>query len=197
VFIAAKIDPELAVAWATLLLAVFTATLAWYTSRLARSATAAQRAEWRPVLIPASEAVDESVLGELGIEVRNVGRGPALGVNGQLRIAGPSGAVIPGQPSTCLPGETLQLRFGVTGDHRGGLVRRFEVTYYDIGERWHTTDLAASIREQDGPLAIRKTFVTEMSRQLSAIHGSRQAVARQNRPWRRAWRWAGKKIHRN
>lgn len=73
--------------------------------RLAAAAIADQRAQWRPVLISASQEVDESVPGELLIEVRNVGRGPALGVGGQLRIAGPSGAAKPRQPNICLPGE--------------------------------------------------------------------------------------------
>jgi hypothetical protein len=193
-----EIDPDSVVAYGTAMLALGTVALAFFTYRLAAAATSDQRAQWRPVLIPASETVDESVAGELRIKVRNVGRGPALGVGGQLRISGPSGATIPGQPDICLPGEVLELRFGVNNEYPRGFVRRFEVTCYDIGEWWHTTDLTASIREQDGPLTMAQTFVNEMDRQLLPVHGSRRAKAtaerKQKRPWRRMWRWIRRKV---
>jgi hypothetical protein len=44
----------------------------------------------------------------------NVGRGPALGINGQLRIAGPSGATKPGEPAICDAGGSIDLLFGET-----------------------------------------------------------------------------------
>lgn len=194
-----EINPDSVVAYGTAMLALGTVALAFFTYRLASAATSDQRAQWRPVLIPASEVVDESITGELRMMVRNVGRGPALGVGGQLRISGPSGAAIPGQPNICLPGDVLELRFGVNDKYPRGLVRRFEITYYDIGEWWHTTDLTASIREQNGPLVMAQTFVNEMDRQLLPVHGSRRARAtaerRQNRPWRRIWRWTHRGVN--
>jgi hypothetical protein len=198
VLAAIEVTPDSIVAYGTAILALGTVALALFTYRLAAAAIADQRAQWRPVLISASQEVDESVPGELLIEVRNVGRGPALGVGGQLRIAGPSGAAKPGQPNICLPGEILELRFGVNGEYPRGAIRRFEVTYYDIGEWWHVTDLTASIREPGSPLTIAQTFVSEMQRQLLPVHGSRRARAaferRQNRFWRRKWRGLRRKL---
>src|SRR5690348_10396333 len=124
VFSGIGLNPDSVVACGTAILAVGTVALAFFTYRLASAASGDQRAQWRPVLVAASDVVDESVPGELRLEVRNVGRGPALGVNGQLRISGPSGAVIPGQPNLCLEDEVLELRFGVSNDHPRGLTRR-------------------------------------------------------------------------
>ena len=201
IFAKIELTPDSVVAYGTAVLAFGTAALAFFTYRLAAAATSDQRAQWRPVLIAASEEVDESVAGELRIEVRNVGRGPALGVGGQLRIAGPSGATIPGQPNVCLPDEILELRFSAKGDYRRGSVRHFEVTYYDIGEWWHTTDLTASIREQGGPMTIARTFVSETDRQLLPVHGSRRAKAaaerERKRPWARALHWLRRKARRS
>jgi hypothetical protein len=199
-----ELNPDSVVAYGTAALALGTVALAFFTYRLAAAATSAQRAQWRPVLIAGSAEVDESVAGELCIQVRNVGRGPALGIGGQLRIAGPSGAVIPGQPNVCLPDEILELRFSVNGEYARGSVRHFEVTYYDIGEWLHTTDLTATIRgKPDGsrPLTIAQTFVNEMDRQLLPIHGSRRARAaverERKRPWLRAWPWVRRKVRRS
>jgi hypothetical protein len=196
-----ELSPDSVVAYGTAVLALGTAALAFFTYRLAAAATSDQRAQWRPILIAGSEEVDESIDGELLIEVRNVGRGPALGVGGQLRIAGPSGAVIPGQPNICLPDEIMELRFSVNGEYGRGSVRHFEVTYYDIGEWWHTTDLTASIREQGGPLTVMKTFVSERNRQLLPVHGSRRAMAaaerKKKRPWVRSWHWLRRKASRS
>ncbi len=186
-----EFTPDLFIALGTMILAVGTVALAFFTFRLASSASRDQRAEWRPVLIAAREEVGETTDGEFLIVVRNVGRGPALGVNGELRIAGPSGAVIPGQENVCLPGDTMPLRFGINGEYGRGIVR-FEVTYYDIGEWWHRTDLTASISEENGPLTIGQTFVNEMNRQLLPVHGSRRAqeVAerKRNHLWHRTKR---------
>jgi hypothetical protein len=192
-FAGIEFSPDSVVAFGTAILALGTVALAFFTYRLAATATRDQRAEWRPVLVADSDEVLPPEPGELLLVVRNVGRGPALGIHGELRIKGPSGGVIPGQPNVCLPGEKLPLRFSVKGDHGYGTVRRFRVTYYDISEWWHVTDFTALSRNQSAPLTIGQTFVNEMGRQLGAVHGSPRAMAaakrQSSRPWRRGWRW--------
>jgi hypothetical protein len=182
---------ETLVALGTLALAVVTAYLAWKTRSLAIAATEDQRSRWRPILIAADQVVDEDVEGELRIRVRNVGQGPALGVGGQLRIKGPTGAVIPGSPSTALVDDVLELRFSLKEkDFWRGYVVRFEVTYFDIKEWWHVTDITATIREQpDGskPLRIAGTFVSETGRRLGPVYGSRRAKADAERHGKRPW----------
>lgn len=182
------------VAYGTAALALFTVALAWSTRKLAKAAITDQRAQWRPVLIAGDDEVAETN-DQLRILVRNVGRGPALGVHGQLRISGPSGATTPGAPGVVLPGDTLELCFVVNDDFPRGLVRRFEVSYYDIGEWWHQTELTAGWGEErpDGsrPFRIAKTFVSETGRQLLPVHGSPRTTTalrkRQTHPWFRAW----------
>ena len=192
-FAGIEFSPDSVVAYGTAILALGTVALAFFTHRLAATATRDQRAEWRPVLVADSDEVLDSEPGELLLVVRNVGRGPALGIYGELRIKGPSGGVIPGQPNVCLPGEKLPLRFSVKGDHGYGTLRQFRVTYYDISEWWHATDFTALSHSESAPLSIGQTFVNEMGRQLGAIHGSPRAKAaaerQSNRPWRRGWRW--------
>lgn len=172
-------------------MAAFTAYLAWATRSLAVAATDDQRSRWRPVLIAADEDVNESVDGELRIRVRNVGQGPALGVNGQLRIKGPTGATIPGDPNVILVGEVLELRFSLSErNFWRGYVVCFEVTCYDIKEWWHVADFTATISEQpDGskPLKIKRTFVSETGRRVGPVHGSRRARADAERHSKRPW----------
>lgn len=80
---------EEATAISTIALATVTAWLAASTRRLAREAGAETRANWQPVLMPYVEedvhgvataglALDERTL---SLRVRNIGRGPALGVS--------------------------------------------------------------------------------------------------------------------
>ncbi|WP_329317257.1 hypothetical protein OG723_44545 (plasmid) [Streptomyces sp. NBC_01278] len=86
------------VALGTLILAVATAIVAGFTARLAsrtrdlaKESTADQRAQWRPVLLPASTFMNPDMPplsyfdgpGVL-IRIRNAGRGPALHVRAQL-----------------------------------------------------------------------------------------------------------------
>lgn len=194
--LASILDSEVLVAVATVAVAILTISLVLSNRQLAQAAISDQRARWRPVLIAANEEVDESVPGELMIQVRNVGRGPALGVSGELRISGPSGAVIPGQADICLVDDILALRFSCKGEYSRGLIRQFEVTYYDIGEWWQKTYLSAVPRkEPDGSISLHlaRTFVSETDRQLGPVHGSPrariEAEQTRHRPWRRAWRW--------
>lgn len=142
---------ETATAWATLGLAVGTVGLAFFTYRLARSANESERANWRPILIPATDNIEAWGENEFRIQLKNVGRGPALGVNGQLRIAGPSGATKPGAPAICEVGAIIDLFFVVKGEHAPGAVREMEIAYYDVGESWHVTDLTGfPVKAADG-----------------------------------------------
>lgn len=179
----ATFDADFFIALGTMVLAVGTVALAFFTYRLASATSREQRADWRPVLIPFTSLIEHSGESELRVKLQNVGRGPALGVGGQLRIEGPSGAAVSNQPSICVAGGWIDLRFSIHGDHGLGIVRHFEITYYDIGEWWHVTDLKAMYEREgdDHPLRIVQTFVSESDRQLLPIFGSRNAQARKAR----------------
>lgn len=189
VFPVAVVDADFFVALGTIVLAIGTVALAFFTYRLASATRKEERAQWRPVLIPFTDLIERVGDREFRLRLQNVGRGPALGVNGQLRINGPSGAVIPGQPSICVEGGGIDLFFSYRGDYRPGTVHHFEVTYYDIGEWWHVTDLRALGREEENgekPLRINMTFVNQQDRQLGAVFGSRMAEARKGGGWKSA-----------
>ena len=180
----AVVDANFFIALGTIVLAIGTVALASFTYRLASATRKEERAQWRPVLIPFTDLIERAGDEEFRLRLQNVGRGPALGVNGQLRIDGPSGAVIPGQPSICVEGGGIDLFFSYRGDYRPGTVHHFEVTYYDIGEWWHVTDLRALGREEENgkkPLRINMAFVSQQDRQLGAVFGSRMAKAREGR----------------
>lgn len=185
----AALDADFFIALGTAVLALGTVALAFFTYRLAAATRKEERAEWRPVIIPFSDHVERLGDDRFKLSLQNVGRGPALGVGGELRIGGPSGAVIPGQPSICVEGGGIDLIFSFKGKYRPGTVHHFEVTYYDIGEWWYVTDLRALGTGEDGgergmPLRINMTFVNPLDRQLGGIFGSRRADARENASWR-------------
>jgi hypothetical protein len=184
------------VALGTLVLAGFTGFLAFSTRALARSSEIDQRSQWRPILIPGNPEVEERGDGELRIQVRNVGRGPALGVHGELRSGvAPCGASIPGQPNIAAPSESVAIRFSLNpSPFPAGRVITICISYHDIGEQWHQTEIkAASQRESEGTLLRRlaRTSVEETGRYLTAGQGSRRATVAAERharlPWIRAW----------
>ena len=74
-------------ALAAIALAIVTGWLAFSTRKLARSSTADQRAQWRPILTvdPEGHVDYDDATGELSFELRNVGRGPAFAVRADLR----------------------------------------------------------------------------------------------------------------
>lgn len=173
------IEMETLVALGTLVLAAFTGYLAWSTRQLAEAATADQRAQWRPVLIAEDDEVDEHIEGELRVRLHNVGRGPALGVHGQLRSGGPKGATFPGSPDRVLPGEVLELRFSRKNDITRGAILSFEIFYYDIGDWLHATELTVLPREQqDGskPLRVARCQVSESGTRRAFPKGSVHAA---------------------
>jgi hypothetical protein len=187
-------------AWATLALAIGTVGLAFFTYRLAAASNETRRTDWRPVLIPAKDSVEFWGGHEIRFHLKNVGRGPALGINGQLRIAGPNGATQPGAPSICEVGDTIEIVFQVNGSHRPGLIRKMEITYYDVGEWWHVTDLTGFPvgAEDGGGFRIASTiFVGELGRQIGTVFDSRGARDRAKHPrgraeaiyrdWKRRW----------
>jgi hypothetical protein len=188
----AAIQWNLFVAIGTISLAGFTAVLAWSTRALARSSASDQRSQWRPLLIPGGQSVDEDTPGELSIYIRNVGRGPALGVNGELRSGGPRGSTVPGRATIVTPGDQLELRFRLNppSPTPRGRVLEFRVSYYDIAEQWHLTELTALAQsESDGskPLRIAGTFVNETGRYLLPGQGSRRARLADERRAQRLW----------
>ena len=172
---------------ATFLVAIFTAVLAAGTLVVARSSTADQQSQWRPVVIPGDQTVDESSEGEAAIELRNVGRGPAMGLHGELRRGNqPYAASIPGQENIAAPGDKLQMRFRLPNPPapRGSVIRAW-ISYYDITEQWHRTEILTTVRRQeaqDQPLRIARTNVEETGRYLTASQGS----TRRRSLWARA-----------
>jgi hypothetical protein len=180
---------------ATLGVAIFTAVLALATRTLARSAATDQQSQWRPVIIPADQTVDERTQGELVIQLRNVGRGPALGLHGELRRGdAPYAASVPGQENIAAPDDRLWIRFGLPDPPapRASVIRAW-LSYYDVAEQWHRTEILISARAENDPrpLRIARTHVEETGRNLTAGQGSRRAAQlaaqRQRRPWMRAW----------
>ena len=136
---------------ATVLVAIFTAVLALSTRALARSSAADQRSQWRPIIIPGDQTIDESIEGELCIELRNVGRGPALGLHGELRRGdSPYAASIPDQVSIVAPDERLWTRFRLPDPPapRGAIIRA-RLSYYDVAEQWHHTDITMGVRRPE------------------------------------------------
>lgn len=177
---------------ATVLVAIFTAVLALSTRALARSSAADQRSQWRPIIIPGDQTIDESIEGELCIELRNVGRGPALGLHGELRRGdSPYAASIPDQVSIVAPDERLWTRFRLPDPPapRGAIIRA-RLSYYDVAEQWHHTDITMGVRrpeDADQPVRVARTNVEESGRYLTAGQGSHRAAqlaaARQQGPW--------------
>ncbi len=164
---------------ATIGVAIFTAILALSTRTLARSSTTDQRSQWRPVIIPSKPIVDEASAGELAIELRNVGRGPALGLQGELRRGSePYAASIPGQQNILAPDDQLGLRFRLPEPPApGGAILRARLSYYDVAEQWHITEVLMSRRQpvDSRPLVVGRTNVEETGRYLTASQGSRRS----------------------
>jgi len=200
------------VAVGTLGLAAFTAILARSTRALAAATGEDQRAHWRPVVIVAEDTrvscVSEGQDGHghvLLVSVRNVGRGPAFAVQAQLRFGEqPAGASRPSTMKTLVPDQDMFLDLVVSEEARRALdvarrpfppsVVEIEVSYYDVGERWHRTYLTATRSPQDEDLRVNRVLVNETDRMLLPVHGSHRARAeearRLARPWRRVARAA-------
>ena len=194
------------VAIGTLGLATVTAWLAWSTRSLAIATTRDEHAQWRPALVvnPHAPVDYDDSSGAFSVELRNVGRGPAFGVNAQLRSGQrPLGASIPGLAATTLaPGEAFRLR-ALISDHSAnirGLAITVEVTYYDIAERWHKTFLRVAGRRPPDKLGdmsvipeleVASVFLYETDQFLLPVGGSPRALARKQREEQRlrnTWR---------
>ncbi|MFF4227989.1 hypothetical protein [Streptomyces sp. NPDC001820] len=148
---------EALVALGTLILAAFTAVLARFTfglasrtRELANVGAADQRAQWRPVLLPAGDrlayehfSVDgiwyDTTGQVLGISITNAGRGPALHVRVQLELAAAGGGISPNNWSlgALAPGEVQLLRFDNTP--LGPQGAQLLLDYRDLADRPHTT----------------------------------------------------------
>jgi hypothetical protein len=166
---------------ATLAVAVFTAALARSTRNLARSSAGDQRSQWRPIVIPGGQGIDETIEGELGVSLRNVGRGPALGLYGELRCGNvPCGASIPGQFNIIAPEDGLEMRLRLNAPAPRGSLMRARFTYYDAAEQWHHTDVVLAARPSldgsGGPRRVARTDIEETGRYLTAGQGSRRAA---------------------
>jgi hypothetical protein len=159
--------------------AIFTAVLAFGTLVVARSSTADQQSQWRPVVIPSDQTVDESTNGEATIELRNVGRGPAMGLHGELRQGDqPYANSMRGQESIAAPGDKLRMRFRLPDPPapRGWVIRAW-ISYYDLAEQWHRTEILITAQtedEPDEPRRIGRTNVEETGRYLTAGQGSKR-----------------------
>jgi hypothetical protein len=189
------------VAIGTLGLALATGSLAWSTKALALASRKEERAQWRPALVPTNPApVDyDDASGFMSFEIRNVGRGPAFGVNAQIRSGKRSlGASIPGEGgATVLPvGESFRLQARLTNpsERVRGLALEAEISYYDIAERWHQSIFTVVGRRPADrisdtsvvpQLEVASVFVCETERDLLPVLGSPKALTRQAREQRR------------
>jgi len=147
-------DPEGVAAIGTLVLAAFTAWLAWTTRRLARAAGSETRANWRPVLVFALATLEG---GRLSLSVRNVGRGPALRLGAYImldsekpKITRPrqlADVVAPGEPAviewsdfdpptSAVAGVGLPVWDGFDG----------ELSYFDVSYSFYRTTFKLGIR---------------------------------------------------
>jgi hypothetical protein len=68
------------------------------------------------------------------------------------------------------------------------------VSYLDIAEQWHQTEITAASQKQPGGILLRRlarTSVEETGRYLTAGQGSRRAAAAEEKnerlPWIRMW----------
>lgn len=181
------------VALGTLGLAGFTAWLAKATRDLASAGREEQRAQWRPVMVAAADDEITQQLEEgritLTVSLRNIGRGPAFAVQSQLRNGRNAvGASVPGTTGTVDAGEHFKLIMRLLEQPTAGPgskqwppgVLSIEVSYYDLDERWHHTDMM-SIRRPGAPLRIGRTIITQSERRLLPVHGSERAIAEQAR----------------
>lgn len=170
-----------------------------------------QRAQWRPALVPGVEAPVkyDDATGEMSFEIRNAGRGPAFGINAQLRLGKrPVGASVPSGPGTAVaiaPAETFWLRCRVTDPSQQirGWVIEAEISYYDITERWHQSIFTIaghkphdklgdpSVRPE---LRIAKAYVYETDRGVLPVLGSRKAMEREARDQEGLWRRTKRRI---
>lgn len=193
------------VAIGTIGLAVFTAGLAFSTRLLASASRAEQRAQWRPMIIVGEDTSADYVPDEgiFLVSIRNVGRGPALGVHAQLRAGrNPAGAAQPRDAIVLAPGESADLEVRVSEAYRdrtqGGLVWYLEVSYYDIGDRWHRTRLVISpANDEDGLLStrVRRVDLQDTGRDRTSFQGSLQPppiTPDRLKPWTRIRRSARK-----
>jgi|SRR5579862_418209 len=196
----------------TFFVAAVTAWLAGSTRSLAKAASDDLQAQWRPVLAVGTQAPvsydDRS--GALSVQMRNVGRGPAFGVNAQIRSGKQAlGASIPGTDAVVVaPGETFRLSGQITDPSINirGLALRIDVSYYDLAERWHISHLTMTGRKPVSQLMdpsvvpeleIASVFTYDTGRKLLPVLGSPRAVEEQARHelrWsnRLRRRWTGK-----
>lgn len=105
--------------------------------------------------------------------------------------------------SILVPGEGTELEILVGENARRDLADRkrpfppsiveIELSYYDVGERWHHTYLTATRSQNETDrMRVSRVLVNETDRMLLPVHGSHRAkteeARRQIRPWRRVRR---------
>jgi len=164
---------EEATAIGTIAAAVMTAWLAWSTRKLARETSAQMQAEWQPILMPdVEQATDGAIRGTrlenrlFWMDVRNVGRGPALTVTATLedddgkvlRGRARSNVVAPNVSTTLewkdfdppKPPQTSSLN---TWARLNGVI-----TYGDVGSVPHGTEITVDFRT-DGAVYVRAQYL--------------------------------------
>jgi hypothetical protein len=176
-------SPETWTAVGTLTLALVTVALALATVKLAFESRDEARANWRPVLVPAEtenavalshEGASATILeahNALSLNVRNVGRGPALSVNASLVWGRPpadkyaplgspgSGGKAEPEDAVIAPDQDLELTWSAWGlrelrDRKMGAIGT--IRYKDVTETVYTTEIYIYFwLDQDGqtPLA--------------------------------------------
>ncbi len=143
---------EALVAVGTLLLAGYTARLAFFTRRSVEAARDEQSATWRPVVLPLASKTGVRDLSEEGLTldvvITNKGSGPAFDVTACLSESGQVTSPIVGGQMTGANGhgilqvdEELRARFAIVGTSDQG---ELTITYLDLGGRplWTTARLS-------------------------------------------------------
>jgi hypothetical protein len=178
--------------------------LAWYTARLAKATRALaetsvddERAQWRPAIIGAADTEVDFLEsdGRMLMAVRNVGRGPALGVSAELRNVAPNPINAIRIIHGLLPNESADFEFPVDKSPPLAIV---DFWYHDLAETIHRSRMWITPKDEeiDGHVArvlrIRRVATVDTKRPLGpAFQTFRDQVLPKEPDWRdrvRGWR---------
>ena len=144
--------PESMTAWATIALVLITAYYAWQSWRVVREMRAARVAQYEPILV--ARIVLHSFFPHLGRYVlQNVGAGPAIAVDVQLRLEPGdvawrvcSTALAPGEMRLISSeGQIVEIDIREHGDHRSTIWLNGQCR--DVSGKRHSVNLRVPLRE--------------------------------------------------
>jgi hypothetical protein len=182
---------DTAVAAGTIGLAWYTARLAKATRNLAQTSVDDERAQWRPAIIGGADTEVDFLADEerLVMAVRNVGRGPALGVSAELRNVAPNPINALHIIHALLPNESADFEFPVDKSPSLAIV---DFWYTDLAETIHRSRMWITPKDEelDGQvvrlLRIRRVATVDTKRPLGPAHPTLRDEIEQ--PAEPAWR---------